>query len=111
MFVFNASFIGVSQSLPRTAYIKLIDVWMIFTMFYPFSVVTLYAVHEFLQEGDSNIPVALVQEKRRLMRRRTTRFFTFLLYRGLPLLAITFIILFWFLGFSNTGEIELNNNC
>ena len=30
------SFLGISQSLPSTSYIKLIDIWMIFTMIYPF---------------------------------------------------------------------------
>ena len=31
------SFLGISQSLPSTSYIKLIDIWMIFTMIYPFA--------------------------------------------------------------------------
>ena len=104
------SFIGVSQSLPKTAYIKMIDVWMIFTIFYPFCVVMLYAMQELLQEGDSNVPVALIQEKGRLMMRKTTRVVTFLLYRGLPLLATTFIIIFLLFGF-NSGEVKMDNSC
>ena len=31
-----SSFMGISQSLPSTAYIKMIDIWMIFTMMCPF---------------------------------------------------------------------------
>ena len=31
------SFLGISQSLPATSYIKLIEIWMIFTMIYPFA--------------------------------------------------------------------------
>ena len=31
------SFLGISQSLPSTSYIKLIEIWMIFTMIYPFA--------------------------------------------------------------------------
>ena len=32
---------GVSSSLPVTGYIKMVDTWMIFTMFYPFMVIVL----------------------------------------------------------------------
>ena len=35
------SFIGISQELPQTAYIKMIDIWMIFTMMCPFSEILL----------------------------------------------------------------------
>ena len=30
------SYMGINQSLPSTAYIKMIDAWMIFTMLCPF---------------------------------------------------------------------------
>ena len=40
------SFIGISQSLPTTAYIKMNDIWMLFAMMYPFAEVTLYAAKE-----------------------------------------------------------------
>ena len=36
------SFMGISQSLPMTGYIKMIDIWMIFTMSYPFVVISLH---------------------------------------------------------------------
>ena len=29
------SFLGISQSLPSTSYIKLIEIWMLFAMIYP----------------------------------------------------------------------------
>ena len=106
-----ASFIGVSQTLPKTAYIKLIDVWMIFTMCYPFCVVILYAVRELLQEGDPNVPVSLDQDKGGTMVRTTIKVVTSLLYQGLPLLAVIFIILFWVLGFNNIEEVEMNDSC
>ena len=38
------SFMGISQSLPMTGYIKMIDIWMIFTMSYPFVVITLHCL-------------------------------------------------------------------
>ena len=30
---------GISQSLPQTGYVKMVDIWMIFTMSYPFMVI------------------------------------------------------------------------
>ena len=32
----SPSFIGISQLLPVTAYVKMIDIWMIFTMLWVF---------------------------------------------------------------------------
>ena len=37
---------GISQSLPSTAYIKMIDIWMLFTMTIPFLEVVLHTTHE-----------------------------------------------------------------
>ena len=37
---------GISQSVPRTGYIKMVDVWMIFTMFYPFFVIACHCALE-----------------------------------------------------------------
>ena len=40
------SFMGISQSLPMTGYIKMIDIWMIFTMSYPFLVISLHCLQQ-----------------------------------------------------------------
>ena len=37
---------GISQSLPMTGYIKMIDIWMLFAMSYPFVVITLHCLKE-----------------------------------------------------------------
>jgi hypothetical protein len=41
---------GITQSLPKTAYLKIIDIWMIFTMMYPFAVVLLYTIKDLIQK-------------------------------------------------------------
>ena len=38
----------MSHSLPATAYIKMIDIWLIFTIIYPFAVITLFTVKELI---------------------------------------------------------------
>ena len=39
---------GISNSLPVTGYIKMVDIWMITTMTYPFSVIVLQCALEVL---------------------------------------------------------------
>ena len=90
------SFIGVSNSLPITAYIKLIDVWMIMTMMYPFSVVSLYSIIQFIRDQDnsSNVTIDGMNWRSRIIFRSAN----VMLDYGLPLLVSFFIILFWSLG-------------
>ena len=40
------SFLGLSQGLPVTSYIKMIDIWMLFTMTVPFLEVVLHTTNE-----------------------------------------------------------------
>ena len=85
-----------------TAYIKMIDVWMIFTMMYPFCVVTLYSVMEILREDNLNTPVLLMRNTKLLRSKKKLRTVSFLLDYGLPMLVTIFIIIFWMLGIMNT---------
>ena len=41
---------GISDSLPMTGYIKMIDIWMIFTISYPFTVITLHCLKEVAED-------------------------------------------------------------
>ena len=36
MLVLTTMFVGVSQSLPKTSYIKMVDVWLVFNLLIPF---------------------------------------------------------------------------
>ena len=47
--VFFFSFLGISQSLPSTSYIKLIEVWMLFTMIYPFAEIVVLCIEDMLK--------------------------------------------------------------
>ena len=37
---------GISNELPVTGYIKMVDVWMIFSISYPFTEITLHSLKE-----------------------------------------------------------------
>ena len=54
MLVMTTIFTGVSESLPQTAYLKLIDAWLIFGQLIPFIEVILLTVLEAIREGDEN---------------------------------------------------------
>ena len=94
-----------------TAYIKMIDMWMIFTMLYPFCVVTLYSVLQFLVGQDQDIPVAMKIEKTNWKIKGAAKFVNFLLDFGLPAIVIMFIIIFWILGIANTASTKINHSC
>ena len=42
MLVLTTMFINVSNNLPKTSYMKMIDVWLLFNLLYPFLVVLLH---------------------------------------------------------------------
>ena len=51
---------GISQSLPQTGYVKMIDIWMIFTMSYPFFVIACYCGIEVFISYLKLTPYALI---------------------------------------------------
>ena len=36
MLVLTTMFVGLSQTLPKTSYIKMVDIWLIFNLLIPF---------------------------------------------------------------------------
>ena len=38
--------VRISETLPKTGYIKMIDIWTIFALSYPFSVIALFSALE-----------------------------------------------------------------
>ena len=54
MLVMTTIFMTVMQMLPATAYVKMIDVFLIFGQLYPFSEVVLLTIMEYHREGDGS---------------------------------------------------------
>ena len=52
LLVLTTLFISVSQSLPPTAYVKMIDVWLIFAQMIPFMEVLLHSWMDLLRVGE-----------------------------------------------------------
>ena len=94
-----------------TAYIKMIDVWMISTMMYPFSAVSLYSVLEFLKDENLSNSVTPVPDRESLGKRRKMRIIAFMLDYGLPVVFVIFTIFFWVLGLINISSPALDTSC
>ena len=54
MLVMTTIFMTVMQMLPATAYVKMIDIFLIFAQLYPFAEVVLLTIMEYRREGDGS---------------------------------------------------------
>ena len=45
-------FINVSNNLPKTSYMKMVDVWLLFNLLYPFIVVLIHTYMDTLRSDD-----------------------------------------------------------
>jgi hypothetical protein len=54
MLVMTTIFISVMQMLPATAYVKMVDVWLIFGQLVPFAEVVILTAMEYHREGDGS---------------------------------------------------------
>ena len=52
MLVLTTMFINVSNNLPKTSYIKMMDVWLIFNLLLPFMEVLLHTYMDYLRNDD-----------------------------------------------------------
>ena len=52
MLVLTTMFINVSNSLPKTSYMKMVDAWLLFNLFYPFIVVLLHTYMDTLRRDE-----------------------------------------------------------
>ena len=93
-------FLGLSQSVPVTSYIKMVDIWMLFTMTVPFLEVVYHTSNEMFKQSDVDrvVPLNLSGEAEMpnnnmkvALLRRTQRL-------GLLISSILFTLIFWIVG-------------
>ena len=108
-------FISVSNSLPRTSYVKLIDVWLIFNLLVPFIDVLLHTIIDIIRNDydptiDASTFVArssvkispegvkfmAEKDKKRL---KLLKGFVLVGRAGLPVIYVLFSILYFGIGF------------
>lgn len=52
MLVLTTMFINISNNLPKTSYMKMVDVWLLFNLLYPFIVVLIHTYMDTLRNDD-----------------------------------------------------------
>ena len=52
MLVLTTMFINVSNNLPKTSYMKMVDVWLLFNLLLPFIIVLLHTYMDTLRNDD-----------------------------------------------------------
>ena len=88
------SFLGLSQTLPVTSYVKMLDIWLIFTMIVPFIEVAMHACNQHLKKRTRVAPTMILTK----IGSETLSFET-LSRVLLPLVSVLFSAGFWILGF------------
>jgi hypothetical protein len=102
----------VIQSLPVTAYIKMVDIWMLFMMCYPFLIVSLYTVREVAKNQNNKVKnngCTWLEEDEEDDRK--IRNVSYLLNWGLPLFMSIFISLYWTIGMLNYFSPNMHGVC
>merc|ERR1711953_912552 len=91
LLVLATFFVGLSRTLPTTAYAKMIDIWMIFCMLNPFFEVLLHALSQALiREWDNDLEQRFSDET---MTKLET--LLMLLWKLLGCLALAFVFFYW----------------
>lgn len=100
-------FISVSDSLPRTSYVKLIDIWLIFNLLVPFTDVLLHTTIDALRTNcsqvGSDVRVRQRGSDREAVRNNKTKVLRVLISVGkfgLPLAYLIFGIIYFGSGLS-----------
>ena len=110
---------GLSQSLPVTSYIKMIDIWMLFTMTIPFLEVVLHTTNEVLKRRathfgpDKRVDVIRVksedEEERKTINSMNSPLMSCLI---LPVSSVIFTVIFWVVGLfasHSAGDVQEQN--
>ena len=100
-------YISISESLPKTAYIKMIDVWMIFNLCIPFAEVLLHTVIDSYKHKNNNKVSNDSEEKNTIFEVRKTKstgrklkMWQKVATLGLPVVYIVFLIFYFMYGAS-----------
>ena len=102
MLVLTTIFIDVSNNLPKTSYMKMIDGWLLFTLLQPFLTVLIHTYMDTLTAEDDDekaLGNTKVESSKKLS---SVRKFA-LLYN--PICVTIFVVFYWFVGLNHAGFI------
>ena len=75
MLVLTTMFINVSNSLPKTSYMKMIDVWLLFNLLQPFVVVLTHTYMDTLRPDNDHHHALSDKEEKKTKKQYKTAFY------------------------------------
>ena len=114
--VLSALFISILGSMPRTSYVKMIDIWLIFCLLLPLAEVLFHAVldkyrYDLELENEAIMELAKIDaglaaapREKLEKKKRDLNLFQRLGMIGFPLVFTIFVAIFYLIGFAHGGD-------
>ena len=102
MLVLTTIFIDVSNNLPKTSYMKMIDVWLLVNLLLPFTVVLTHTYMDTLRVDEDKDNMEYKMAKKRAKMLAFLRRFS-LVYN--PAIVLLFALIYWISGLKHAGVI------
>jgi hypothetical protein len=102
MLVLTTIFIDVSNNLPKTSYMKMIDVWLLVNLILPFIVVLTHTYMDTLRVDEDKENIKSGMARKRANKLAVLRKFS--LYYN-PIFVLTFALIYWTAGLKHAGLI------
>ena len=83
---------SISEYLPHTSYLKMIDIWLIGGLLFPFFIVTILVTMDFLIMKEKNLVTDIKNEGKI---RLTSKLFMRIMQVTIITTGLTFIIIYW----------------
>ena len=93
-------FLGLSQSVPVTSYIKMVDIWMLFTMTIPFLEVVYHTSNEISKQSNVKVTPHNWSEEDKEMTNNNKKVALLKMTKrlALPISSLLFTLVFWIVG-------------
>ena len=104
MLVLTTIFIDVSNNLPKTSYIKMVDIWLLFNLLLPFLVVLIHTRMDTLRMEEEDIVTKQDRQVRRLKNKKLDFWKKVSLVYN-PIIFITFVMVYWLVGLKHAEAI------
>ena len=104
MLVLTTIFIDVSNNLPKTSYIKMVDVWLLFNLLLPFMVVLIHTRMDTLRAEDEDTMTKRELAQAKSKKRKLTFWKNVSLIYN-PVLFIIFVTIYWVIGLKHAEAI------
>ena len=98
MLVLTTIFIDVSNNLPKTSYIKMVDIWLLFNLLLPFMVVLIHTRMDTLRMDDEDRVLTKEELSLAKSRNKKVSFWKKISLVYNPIMFLSFVTVYWMVG-------------